>query len=289
MMLFGGHARAQDAPCPAITELTSGMSGAIAEAELEQAGALASQAKTAALCQTKPHQTMLLAQLFRMSGATAYFSGDMAAASEAFALAASISPGEDLEAVFGKQAGVFYGGIRDKLVAEAGASIKLMGDAEAWIDGRPLRAGVARDVAAGPHILQTREAGGAMKAETITLAGAEDRVLSLGVAPTAAATSIVPPAAASSTSSGDGVSRRTLMLSGGGALVAAGAGMLFLASSTHGEFDGETDPSRLEGLQSKTNTMGTLGVLTGVAGLGVVGMGTMLGSDGVGIQLKGRW
>jgi hypothetical protein len=292
LMLVGGHARAQDVPCPAIMELISGMSEAIAEAELEQAGALASQVKTAALCQSQPHQTMLLAQMFRMSGTTAYFSGDMAAASEAFALAASISPGEDLETVFGRQVGVFYGGIRDKLVAEPGASIKLVGEAEAWIDGRPMRAGVARDVTAGPHILQTREADGAMKAETITLAGAEERVLSLGVATTPAATSIAPTAAASSSSasSGDGLSRRTLMLGGGGALVAAGAGMLFLASSTHGEFDDETDPSRLEGLQSRTNTMATLGMLTGVAGIGVVGMGTWIqGSDGLGIQLQGRF
>ena len=144
LLMISGAAHAEEGACPAITTLTSGMSAAIAEAELEQAGALAAQAQHAALCQAQPHQTMLLAQLFRMSGATAYFSGDMAAATEAFNLAASISPGEDLEGVFGQQAGAFYTGIRDKRVGEAGASIKLTGGGAAWIDGRPLKLGVAR-------------------------------------------------------------------------------------------------------------------------------------------------
>ncbi len=79
LLMISGAAHAEEGACPAITTLTSGMSAAIAEAELEQAGALAAQAQHAALCQAQPHQTMLLAQLFRMSGATAYFSGDMAA------------------------------------------------------------------------------------------------------------------------------------------------------------------------------------------------------------------
>ena len=71
LLLSSGWAHAQEATCPAITALTSGMNSAIAEAELEQAGVLAAQARMAALCQSQPHQTMLLAQLFRMSGATA--------------------------------------------------------------------------------------------------------------------------------------------------------------------------------------------------------------------------
>lgn len=292
LIMSSGLAHAQEASCPAITELASGMSAAIAEAELEQAGALAAQANTAALCQSQPHQTMLLAQLFRMSGATAYFSGDMAAATEAFTLAASISPGEDLEAAFGQQAGAFYGGIRDARVKEAGASIKLTGSGAAWIDGRPLRSGVARDLTAGPHILQTQESGGPLKAEVLTLSGGEDKVLSIGSPQVAAPVPEEPvttahtpkPAARNS-----GIPTRTLMLGGGGALIAAGAGMLFIASSTHAQFDEETDPSKLDDLQSKTNSMGTMGLVAGIAGLGMVGVSTQMSGGGLGLQIHGRW
>ena len=292
LLMISGLAHAEEAPCPAITTLTSGMSAAIAEAELEQAGALAAQARHAAMCQAQPHQTMLLAQLFRMSGATAYFSGDMAAATEAFNLAASISPGEDLEGVFGQQAGAFYTGIRDKRVGEAGASIKLTGSGAAWIDGRPLKLGVARDVTAGPHILQVQEPGGAITARELTLSSGEEHVLAVG-APAPAEAPAPPvaqaqPAPAASTSGG-GLSTRTILMGGGGALVAAGAGMLFVASSTHAEFDDETDASRLETLQSKTNLMGTMGLVTGAAGLGLVGAGLQLADGGLGLQLHGRW
>jgi hypothetical protein len=288
-MVSAGIAHASDNTCPSIATLNSGMSGAIAEAELEQAGTLAAQVKAAVLCDAQqPHQTMLLAQVFRTSGTAAYFKGDMAGATEAFTLAASISPGEDLEKAFGQQAGAFYAGIRDKLIAQPGASIKLVGEMEAWIDGRPLRAQVARDVTAGPHILQTRKAGGAITASEITLASGEDRRIPQGEASaTVAAVPAATPKPAAK-SSGGGVSKNTLMMGGGGALIAAGVGMLAVASSTHGQFDDETDPSKLEGLQSKTNMMGTLGIVTSVAGVGLVGA-TMLSDGGVGLQLKGRW
>ena len=61
LIISSGLAHAQEASCPAITDLASGMSAAIAEAELEQAGVLAAKAKSAALCQSQPHQTVLLA------------------------------------------------------------------------------------------------------------------------------------------------------------------------------------------------------------------------------------
>jgi len=290
-----GVAHASGDACPSITELTSGISKAVAEAELEQAGALAAQSKQAALCQQQPLQTMLLAQLFRMSGAAYYFNGDMAGATSSLTLAASISPGEDLEALFGAPASKFYSGIRDQVVANGGASIVLKGEAEAWIDGRALRVGVPRDITAGPHILQTREAGGAIQSRELTLASGEDHVLQLGATTAAAAPAPAPaepvqsPAAAPAATTSGSISKNTMMLGGGGALVATGAVMLFLASQSHRDFDNETDASRLPGLQSKTNSMATAGLVSGVAGLGLVGAGTMLSGDSYGLLIRGRW
>jgi len=281
-----GTARADEPACPVISDLTSSLSGALAEAELEKADELAGQAKATALCQSQPLQTMLAAQLFRLSGATSYFNGDMAGAAEAFTLAASISPGEGLEDLYGQQVGSFYAGIRDKLVSEGGATIVLKGAGEAWIDGRVLREGVPRDVAVGPHIVQVREEGGVLEASELTLAAGDEHVLGAAAAPDpqpiAQQVAVRTPVAV-------GASRSMLMLGGGGVLVATGAAMLALATQNHSNFDEERDPTKLEGLQSKTNTLATLGLVSGAAGLGMVGAATLLSDGGLGVVFRGRW
>ncbi len=289
VLIGTGTAHAQDTSCPAVTKLTSSLSTALTNAELEQAATLASQAKTAILCQTQPLQTMLAAQLFRLSGAAAYFNGNMAGATEAFTLAASISPGEDLETVYGLPAGSFYAGIRDKLVAKGGASIILKGSGEAWVDGRVLRKGIPRDLTVGTHIVQTRAQGGTISATEITLAAGAEHVLGGGEAPPDPKPIVSQKPVDKPVTARKGSPRNMLLLGGGGALVATGAAMLALAAKSHGDFDDETDPSKLAGLQGSTNTMATLGLVSGAAGLGMVGAGALLSTSGLGLVVQGRW
>jgi len=279
-------ARADDGACPGINDLISRISGALEVADLGLAATLTGQARTALLCQPQPLQTMLAAELSRLTGAAAYFNGDMAQATEVFGLAASISPGESLEDLYGQQAGAFYAKVRDSVTAAGGATIVLKSAGEAWIDGRSLTREVPRDLTVGRHILQTREAGGKLEARELTLVAGEDHVLTFGPAEVATA----PMAAAapgSTTASAQGRTRNTWLLGGGGALVVASGVMLALAAKSHGDFDAETDPSQLKGLQSKTNSMATAGLLTGAAGIGMIGV--MLAEDGLGLGIRGRW
>jgi hypothetical protein len=287
--LFVLYATAQSAhaadACPSLTDTASALRTAVSEARLEETPKLSAQAWAALLCQTDPMQPLLIGQTFQVIGAAAFFNGNISAADEAFTWAASTSPGTDLDTIYGKPALGFYNKVRDRVVAGGGATVALAGDGAAWIDGRALRPGIARDVTSGPHLLQTQEPGGPVVTQEVQLAAGVDEVVTVGA--TAAAAPAEPAAAPSG---GTGPSRKMLIMGTGGALVATSAVLMALAANAHKDFDSATDPGALEGLKSKTNTLGLSGVATGLAGVGVLGAGVFLmGETGIGLGIRGHW
>lgn len=283
-LYFSSAAFAQES-CPSLTDAASALRAAVAEARLDETEALSVRARSSLMCQSEPMQPLLIGQVFQVIGTAAYFNGDMETASETFSWAASISPGSDLDPMYGQPAVDFYNKTRDRVIAQGGATIALRGDGAAWIDGRSLKVGIARDVTAGSHLLQTLEPEGVMNTQEITLGVGEEKVVTIGaVAPTSAPTPAKTMPAAS------GSSTKLIMLSTGGALVATGAVLMVLASSAHQDFNESTDASALKGLQSKTNTLGWAGVGTGLAGAGLLGAGVFLvGDTGAGLGFRGRW
>jgi len=278
-----------DETCPSLSDTSAALRAAVSDARLEETEELAVQARAALLCQPEPMQPLLIGQTFQVIGAAAFFNGDIAGADDAFTWAASISPGSDLDSMYGKPAIDFYNKTRDRVVAAGGATIALKGGGTAWIDGRSLRPGVARDVTAGPHLIQTQEGEESpVVTKEIRLEGGADVVVTVG------ATADIAPAAfeepETTTDRSEGPSQKVMLLGTGGALVATGTVLMVLAASAHQDFNNETDPSNLASLQSKTNTLGWAGVATGLTGVGVLGAGAFLGSaPGMGLTVRGRW
>lgn len=284
---FSPAAFAQES-CPSLSDTAGALRAAVAEARLDETADLSVRALSSLRCQSQPMQPLLIGQVFQVIGAAAYFNGDMATASETFSWAASTSPGSDLDPMYGQPAVDFYNKLRDSVIANGGATIALLGEGSAWIDGRSLKIGIARDVTAGSHLLQTLEPEGIMNTQEITLGVGEEKVVTIGpVAPTPAAT---PAKTSKPMSASTNSSTKLIMLSTGGALVATGAILMVLANSAHQDFNESTDASALKGLQAKTNTLGWAGVGTGLAGAGLLGSGVFLvGDTGAGIGFRGRW
>jgi hypothetical protein len=286
LSIGSGSAWAQD--CASLTELGTQLSGALAEAELEQAQAVALKAKAAVLCQQKPLNGAQAAEIFRMIGASAFFNQDLAGATEAFSWASTIAPSGSISVDYGAKVAGLYEKTREQVAAEGSVTLSLAGDGEAWVNGQALRVGEDLALPVGRHLLQTREGGLAIKSRVLTLAAGADQTVTVG---TVLEATVQSAPVQDPESSGEAGSMRSVALLGGGtALLATGGALLGLASKSHGEFDQAKTRADLTALQARTNMLGIAGLVTGVAGAGMVGANFVLSADSrLHFTIQGRW
>jgi hypothetical protein len=278
--------------CPGLGALVSQISKSLEDVEIERASGEARDAYDAIACQTDLANPMLLSTLMQLSGAVHHFNEQTDRAAKAFAWAIAISPGSNLDVVYGEEASALYTKTRDEFFAQAPGKMTLVGDIQAWMDGQSIEANSSLTVPTGTHLLQWKEdADGAINSRIIMVDASEERQITLGTPPPAGKTKRALTAKAKTPGSiGGGFGKNQTMLYGGGALVAASAASWGMAFSAKSAFNDETDPNKLADHQSRANTFGAVGVATTLAGAGMITTSFLLNSDtpiGIGISPLG--
>jgi hypothetical protein len=267
--------------CPNLGSLVSQISKSLEDVEIERASGEARDAYDAIACQTDLANPMLLSTLMQLSGAVHHFNEQTDRAAKAFAWAISISPGSNLDVVYGEEASALYTKTRDEFFAQAPGKMTLVGDIQAWMDGQSIEANSTLTVPTGTHLLQWKEgADGSLNSRIIMVDASEERRITLGAPPPAgtakpARTAKMGP----SDSTGAGFGKNQTMLYGGGALLAASAASWGVAFSAKSAFNDETDPNKLADHQSRANTFGSLAMATTLAGAGMITTSFLLNSD----------
>ena len=278
--------------CPGLGSLVSQISKSLEDVEIERASSEARDVYDALACQTELANPIVLSTLMQLSGAVHHFNEQPDRAAKAFAWAISISPGSNLDVVYGEEASALYTKTRDEFFTLAPGKMMLNGDIQAWMDGQSIEANSSLTVPTGTHLLQWKEgADGVLNSRIIMVDASEERQITLGTPPPAGKTKTKPTAKAkTSGSTGGGFGKNQTMLYGGGALLAASAASWGMAFSAKSAFNDETDPNKLADHQSRANTFGAVGVATTLAGAGMITTSFLLNSDtpiGIGISPLG--
>ncbi len=266
LTLLPGLAHAEE--CSELVDSVDQIAEALAMVEIERAQALADTALGQLECQPEPVNTVVLAGLFQLAGAVAFYAGEEADAEANFSRAVATSPTTPIDPVYGEDVEKAFQATQRRVLDETGGSLLLQGSAEAWLDGRKVQMAVPIDVVVGKHLLQWQEDDGAMQAREIRVATMETRQLTLGQVSEEELRQQQRQAHAG-TGQGMGTAQLALLGGGGGAFVLGGVALI-LAAGTHATFLEEEDPDQLEGLQSRNHALAITGL-----GLTVVGAGTM--------------
>ena len=267
--------------CPNLGSLVSQISKSLEDVEIERASGEARDAYDAIACQTDLANPMLLSTLMQLSGAVHHFNEQTDRAAKAFEWAISISPGSNLDVVYGEEASALYTKTRDEFFAQAPGKMTLVGDVQAWMDGQSIEANSTLTVPTGTHLLQWKEGDdGTLNSRIIMVDASEERRITLGTPPPAGKSEQVTSAEVNtSDSTGGGFVTSQTMLYGGGALLAASATAWFSAFSAKAAFNDEADPNKLADHQSRANTHGSFAVATTLAGAGMITTSFLLNSD----------
>ncbi len=281
--------------CASLSGALTDISAAIDEALLDEAEALADAARRSLLCQPAPVPAMMINAIFSLKGAIHIFQGKDAAGEEAFEWAVAVSPLAPLDAMLGARPIAAYNKVRDEVLARPVGTLRLQGDAQAWVDGRPVPIGTPAELPAGPHLLQWKKEGGPMQGRIISVASGEIRTLPVG---DPAAGSSSPATAAPATESAATLptqaampKERLLYLAGGGGLVAAGGGMLMAGLTRRGQIEDGAFESvdELDKLASGANLLGAVGIASAVLGAGLLGVGVVTTDSTAVVALGGRF
>ena len=289
VLLLASAPRAWGQECPNLVVSISRINAALDEALLEEAAEIAQTAREGLLCQDSAINPPVLAAIFHLSGALNTFLEQESDAAEAYAWAASVAPGIELDPMLGSKAQSAFDGELQRVLSLDRSQVTLAGDANVWLDGQPLAPGVATEIVAGSHLLQWRlaqEADAALQARFLEIEPGESQSLDLGepVPIVSAATEEPDPDTVSSpdlsSSPHPAASSQKLLLGSGGACAVGGAALLFLASRAHTDFDQAEDPTELADLQTRTNTFAIAGLGLSAAGLGLAGTSFFLTDEG---------
>ena len=289
LFLLASAPQAWGQECPNLVVSISRINAALDEALLEEASGIARAAQEGLLCQDSPINPPVLAAIFHLSGALNTFLDQESEAATAYAWAASVAPGIELDPMLGSKAQSAYDTERQRVLGLDRSRVTLTGDASTWIDGNPLTPGVATEIVAGTHLLQwklVQEPEAGLQARFLEIQPGESQDLELGEpVPIVSEMPEDPPVeveAPSPVLSSPPDSRsQTLLLGSGGACALGGAALLFLASRAHTDFDQASDPTELVDLQARTNNLALAGLGLSAAGLGLVGTGFFLEEGGL--------
>ena len=304
LLSLGTPAWAQDAPaatapaepaCASLSTALTAINAALDEALLDEAEALADDARRSLLCQPEPVPAMVINAIFSLKGAVHIFQGREKAAEEAFEWAVAVSPLAPLDAMLGARPIEAYNRVRDDVLSRPVGTLKLQGDAQAWVDGRSILIGTPVELPAGPHLLQWQREGNPMKGRVISVASGEVRTLPVGKGVAA-----VPNATVSNAAVSDAVAlpsptgpaqRRNLYLASGGGLVAAGGGLLVAGLTKRGQIDdGDFETmDDLDQLASSANSLGAIGIASAALGAGLLGFGLVTTEATTAVVLRGRF
>lgn len=288
MLLFVSAALA--GACPDLGASINGISAALNDVDLDSARSISLEATAGLACQPAPINPVVLTSLFQLAGAVELFMGEPVAADVLFERAASVSPLATIDPVLGDDAAAAYDAVRKQVMDTPGGTLRVEGQVEAWLDGRPIAPGGDVDVAVGNHLLQWREAPDApLQARVVRVATREGRVLPLGAQTAAAATPAAGGTGGASASGSSGSGARMGALAGGAVGVIAGGVLIGVAGLSHSAFDRETDPTELGRLQTRTNALTIAGLGVGAVGLAVGGVGVVLLDGGGGLSWSHRW
>ena len=273
------NALAED--CPKLGALVSQISKSLEDVEIERASGEARDAYDAIGCQTELANPMVLSTLMQLSGAVHHFNEQPDRAAKAFSWAISISPGSNLDVVYGEEASALYTKTRDEFFTRAPGTMTLVGEIQAWLDGQSIETNSTLTVPTGTHLLQWKEGEeGTLNSRIIMVDASEERRITLGTPPPAGKSPPVRTAKVTSTpSSSNGSGMNQTMLYGGGALLAAGAASWGVAFSAKSAFNDEPNPNKLADHQSRANTFGSVAVATTLAGAGMITTSFLLNSD----------
>ncbi len=283
MLLWVGAALAGD--CPDLGDAITGITTALNDVDLDVAHELALQATSGLECQASPINTVVLTSLFQLAGSVELYMGDQTAAEVLFERAVAVAPLAVIDPLLGDDAATAYDLVRKQVLDTPGGTLRIEGQVDAWLDGRPLVVGVDADVAVGNHLLQWRETPEEpLQARVVRVSTREARVLPLG---TQVATAPEPVADGGGAGMAGGA--RMGALAGGAVGLVAGGALLGAAGLSHRAFDAETDPTALASHQTRTNTLTLVGLGVGAIGLAVGGVGFVLLDQGAGLTLTRRW
>jgi hypothetical protein len=281
--------------CASLSTALTAINAALDEALLDEAEALADDARRSLLCQPEPVPAMVINAIFSLKGAVHIFQGKEKAAEEAFEWAVAVSPLAPLDAMLGARPIEAYNRVRDDVLARPVGTLHLQGDAKVWVDGRSIPIGSPVELPAGPHLLQWQKPGKPMKGRIISVASGEVRTLPVGKGGAAASNAAVSEAAVSEAAalpSPTGLTqRRNLYLASGGGLVAAGGGLLVAGLTKRGQVDGGEfeDLNELDELASSANALGALGMASAALGAGLLGVGLVTTEATTTVVLRGRF
>jgi hypothetical protein len=294
LLSLGTPAWAQDAAaepaCASLSTALTAINAALDEALLDEAEALADDARRSLLCQPEPVPAMLINAIFSLKGAVHIFQGKEKAAEEAFEWAVAVSPLAPLDAMLGARPVEAYNRVRDEVLARPVGTLHLQGDAQAWVDGRSSPIGTPLELPAGPHLLQWQKEGEPMQGRIISVASGEVRTLPVGKGGGAAFNAAVSDAAALPSPTGL-AQRRNLYLASGGGLVAAGGGLLVAGLAKRGQVeDGDFDTmGELDQLAASANTLEAIGMASAALGAGLLGVGLVTTEATTAVVLRGRF
>jgi hypothetical protein len=242
----------------------SAIRAAVEEVRLDEARMMADQTADALACQQSPVNPLLLTNLFQIMGAVAFFQGDPGETEAAFRRAVAVAPMSSLDARFGDGAAEAYSEAQKRVLAETIGNFGVLGEVEAWVDGRLIEPGTPIELPVGYHLLQWREDDGTtMHGETLRIASAEIRELPLG-----------------SNTLVDGRTNRRNHKSinwapvarvGGGMLILGSSAVFLAGAAASRDFDQAEEPSELDSLRSRNHNLVLIGGGMALAGTGAIG------------------
>ena len=272
------------AECLDLSGAVQEISVALQDVELEQAASLSDQAISALDCQESVVNPMVLANLMQLSGAVHYFNEDTKQADKAFAWAVAVSPNSTLDPMYGDDASQSFKAVQSAVITATPGSMVISGEVEAWIDGKQVNSGESFSVSVGQHLMQWTEETSEIHNRVIQVDPNDQRVIKVGrqVGPASAALAAIGGTNGAPASPLDSI--RPAIKTGGYSALAAGAVVLGLAFQSNRAFFAETDPTRLNSLQSKTNGLAVAGTALTIVGVSATGGGVLLDSTSAGVQ-----
>ena len=270
-----------DDDCTNLMNAVTELRGALDEALMEKASSIAKKTEKDLSCQQTPVPPLVLTSVFHLAGAVHLFNDQKDAAWEAFAFSASISPMASLNPVLGKKALDLHTKLRESVLANPQGQLQFSGEAEVWVDGKPVQVGPPIEMPAGKHFIQWRSADQIMQNRVIRVESGEARAIPVG------------PGAESFKGEGFGENKleaKQLAYIGGAVAVVGGGVMLALGIKARSEFDQTSDPDELDALAQRANLLLIAGGATSAIGVGtLIAAPIFLQDGGVGLQVGFIW
>jgi len=270
-----------DDDCTNLMNAVTELRGALDEALMEKAANIAKKTEQDLACQQTPVPPLVLTSVFHLAGAVHLFNDKKDDAWEAFAFSASISPMASLDPVLGQKAVDLHTKLRESVLANPQGQLQFSGEAEVWVDGKPVEVGPPVEMPAGRHYLQWRSAGQPMQNRVIRVESGEARAIPVG------------PGAENFKGEGFGGSRlesKQIAYIGGAVAVVGGGVMLALGIKARSEFDQTSDPDELDALAKRANVLLIAGGATTAVGVGtLIAAPIFLEDGGMGLQVGFIW